>query len=586
MFQLRALAFALVFAGVFLAPARAQNRPIETEIRVEGATQLKPLLESVSDAVRLKDQGAPSVGAVKRIAAKDAERFQQALSSQGYYNSRIAADAVETERGFKANFEVETGAYYRVTSHVLRYTDEGRTTARRRPPTQARPSTIPAAASTSSPSSGISSPACKRTATLGALSTTSPRSRKGRALRVSLTSSKAAARRNSARPRKGLKRTRADYLGGFAAWRPGEIYNADQANEMRDEIAATGLFTRVEVKAGDIDPEGNAPVMVELTERRPRTVSAGLSYSTNLGPGIAASWVHRNVLGRAEKLTADVSFAKVKQLSSLTFEKPRIARRTDFISKLSAVHQDDDVFRGKLITLSAGVSHRFGKSLVTSVGAEYTSSITVDAFGSRRSNIVGFPLGATWTNIKDLLDPKRGLSVALTVTPNAGASNGPIFFTTTDFTSRYHWPIDKGDRFIGALWTHVGASLGPNTSSIPPEKRFYAGGAGSVRGYAYHELGPTDGAGKPIGGRSVLEGGVEFRFPVVRKIGGAVFLEAGGVDETGLFTFAEGIRESAGVGVRYQTPIGPVRLDIAVPLARRHGRDDPVQVYVGLGQAF
>lgn len=588
MFRLRVSAIALVFAGVSLAPAWGQNRPIETEIRIEGATQLKALLESVSDAVRLKDQGAPTVGAVKRIAAKDAERFQQALSSQGFYTPKIESDAALTEKGFKAVFLVATGPYYKVTSHLLRYTDDG---------PEDRPATVAATGAALNDSGrGADIVAIERDFIQRMQAGGYPMARvidRVAEIEEGTTNARVVYFVESGRKARfgaiewrGLKRTRAGYLDGFAKWKRGETYNADKTAEMRNEIAATGLFTRIEVRPGDIDPEGNAPVIVEMTERRPRTLSAGLSYSTNLGPGIAASWVHRNVFGRAEKLTADVSFAEVKQLSSLTFEKPRIARRTDFISKLSAIHQDDDVFRGKIVTASAGLSHRFGKSLVTSAGVEYTSSITVDAFGSRRSNIVGFPLGAIWTDIKDLLDPKRGLSVAFNVTPNVGASNGPIFFTTADFTSRYHWPFDKGDRFIGALWTHVGASVGPNTSSVPPEKRFYAGGAGSVRGYGYRQLGPTDPAGKPIGGRSVLEGGAEFRFPVVRKIGGAVFVEAGGVDQTGLFTFAEGIGQSVGAGLRYQTPIGPIRLDVAMPLDRRRGRDDPVQIYVGLGQAF
>ncbi len=107
-----------------------------------------------------------------------------------------------------------------------------------------------------------------------------------------------------------------------------------------------------------------------------------------------------------------------------------------------------------------------------------------------------------------------------------------------------------------------------------------------MRGYGYRLLGPTDAAGKPIGGRSVLEGGAELRFPVYQKFGGAVFVEAGGVDETGIFTFKDGIRESAGFGLRYATGFGPIRIDLAFPLDRRGGIDKPVQIYVGLGQAF
>ncbi len=106
-----------------------------------------------------------------------------------------------------------------------------------------------------------------------------------------------------------------------------------------------------------------------------------------------------------------------------------------------------------------------------------------------------------------------------------------------------------------------------------------------MRGYGYRLLGPTDSEGKPIGGRSVLDGGGEFRFPILHNLGGAIFAEAGGVDETGLFTFKDAIRESIGAGIRYATVVGPIRVDAAFPLERRQ-IDKPFQIYVGLGQAF
>jgi translocation and assembly module TamA len=212
--------------------------------------------------------------------------------------------------------------------------------------------------------------------------------------------------------------------------------------------------------------------------------------------------------------------------------------------------------------------------------------VTTDPLGHRHSYLVGFPIGGVWSTVKDVLDPKRGLSVSLTVAPNVGDSNGPVFFTLAELTSNYHWPIDKSDKYIGAVWMHMGAFAGPGTAVIPPDKRYYAGGAGSVRGYGFRLLGPTDANGKPIGGRSVFEGGAELRFPILNRIGGAVFVEAGGVDETGIFEFKDGIGESIGLGLRYATGIGPIRVDAALPLDRRKGIDRPFQIYVGLGQAF
>jgi translocation and assembly module TamA len=581
----------LLLAALFLVgftPGPAHARPLEVEITVEGAAHLKPLLQSLSELVRIREQGAISVGAVKRLAAGDAQRFARALNSEGYYGAEIASEAEPTQEGFLAKFKITAGPQFKIISHLIRYADPG---------PDDRPTTVAgtgAALNDSARGSQIVKIEKDFLARLRAsgypLARVVDREAEihstGSEARLVYVVESGAPAKFGAIEWRGNKRTRTDYLARFPAWKPGERYNLDKTNTLRDELSDTGLFTRVEVRPGDIDPEGNAPVIVDMVERRLRTVSAGVSYSTNLGLGVETGWVNRNAFGRAEKLGAEIKFAEIVQSSSLSFEKPRVWPRTDFVSKLSAIHEDSEAFRGKTVAVSAGLKHRFGKSLTVSVGTELSSSVTTDAFGHRHSYLIGVPFGATWSSVKDILDPKRGLSLALAVTPHAGASDGAIFFTTTEFRSSYHWPFDSADKYVGAVWTHVGASAGPNTAEIPPVKRYYAGGAGSVRGYGYRLLGPTDANGDPIGGRSLLEGGAELRFPIWRRIGAAAFFEAGGVDETGIFTFAEGIRTSTGLGVRYTTPIGPIRLDVAVPLDRRRGIDRPFQIYIGLGQAF
>src|SRR5262249_55496519 len=155
--------------------------------------------------------------------------------------------------------------------------------------------------------------------------------------------------------------------------------------------------------------------------------------------------------------------------------------RTDLVTKLLAKHEDDEAFRGKTIVASAGLKHLFGKSLTASAGVELSQSITLDPISGRlHSYLIAFPVGGVWSTVKDVLDPKRGLTVALTVSPNVGEANGPVFFTLAELTTNYHWPFDKKDQYIGAVWGRLGTTLGPGTAEIPPEKRYYSGGAGSV----------------------------------------------------------------------------------------------------------
>lgn len=572
---------------------RAQGRSLEVSIRVEGedSKRLKSLLETISELKQVRKDSVVSLGAVRRLAAGDSERFERALSSEGFYAATLDSDAEATDTGFRATFKVTTGARFKITVHAIEYIDSG---LESRPKTAAE-----TGAALNDSSRGPDILKVEKEFLTRLRATGYPLAHvvdRQAEVKAGSTDARLVYRVESG-PRAnfgetvwlGTKRTRTGYLDKFVTWKKGETYNLDRTNEMRDELSDSGLFTRIEIVPGPVGTEGNAPVMVDLTERKPRTIAAGVSYSTNLGAGFTASWVNRNLFGRGEKLSGDLKFAQVLQSSALGFEKPKILTRTDLVTKLTATHEDDDAFRGKSLVGAAALKHLFGKSLTASAGVELYSSTTIDPLDPlhhRHSYLVGFPIGGVWSSVKDVLDPKRGLSLALTIAPNVGQSNGPVFFTLAEITSNYHWAIDKNDKYIGALWTRVGAFVGPGVAAIPPGKRYYAGGAGSVRGYGYRLLGPTDAAGKPIGGRSVLEGGAELRFPVYKQFGGAVFVEAGGVDETGVFTFKQGMRESVGLGARYATGIGPIRVDLAVPLDRRRGIDAPLQIYVGLGQAF
>ncbi len=584
-----------IFSGLACETASAQQRPIEVAINVQGedTAHLKSLLDSLSEVLRIRKQGAGSLGAVRRLASGDVERFARALNSEGFYAAKIDSVADTTEKGYTATFTISTGHRFTIASHAIEYADAG-------PTPDKRPKTVADTGASLNDSSRGPDILKIEKDFLARLQAQGYPLAKVVDRRAEVKSDSTNARlvyRVESGPHanfgkvvwKGTKYIHTKFLDKFVNWKPSDTYSLDQTTKMRDELSDTGLFTRVEVTPGPVDSEGNAPVVVDIAERKRHTIAGGVSYSTNLGPGVTATWVDRNLLGSAEKYGFNISFARDLQYSTLLFEKPRVLARTDLVTKLTATHEDDEAFRGKTVELIAGLKHVFGRSLTASAGVDFDVSDTVDpiSFTQLKADLIGFPVGVVWSTIekKDILDPKRGISLGLTITPTVGSSHGPVFFTLTDFLSSYHWPFDKNDLYIGGLWLKVGASIGPGVSSIPPDKRYYAGGAGSVRGYGYRLLGPTDSEGKPIGGRSVLEGGGEFRFPILHNLGGAIFAEAGGVDETGLFTFKDGIRESIGAGIRYATVVGPIRVDAAFPLERRQ-IDKPFQIYVGLGQAF
>ncbi|HOQ89458.1 MAG TPA: BamA/TamA family outer membrane protein, partial [Candidatus Hydrogenedentes bacterium] len=132
----------------------------------------------------------------------------------------------------------------------------------------------------------------------------------------------------------------------------------------------------------------------------------------------------------------------------------------------------------------------------------------------------------------------------------------------------------------------AGIMVGEDFETVPADLRFYAGGGGSVRGYEYQTAGPLDRDEDPLGGRSLLETSVELRRRLTDKIGLVTFVDSGTVYRQGWPDFSEPLRVGAGIGVRYATPMGPLRLDLATPINRRDGVDPAIQVYFGFGQAF
>jgi translocation and assembly module TamA len=141
-------------------------------------------------------------------------------------------------------------------------------------------------------------------------------------------------------------------------------------------------------------------------------------------------------------------------------------------------------------------------------------------------------------------------------------------------------------KLILAGWGRIGTIFGDSTLDIPANKRLYSGGAGSVRGYALNSIGPLDFQDDPIGGRSSTEFGIELRWRAIGPFGFVAFTEAGGVYDDPLPEWGKRLQWGAGLGVRYLTKIGPLRLDVAVPLNRRNSVDDSFQILVSLGQAF
>jgi translocation and assembly module TamA len=257
----------------------------------------------------------------------------------------------------------------------------------------------------------------------------------------------------------------------------------------------------------------------------------------------------------------------------------------DFVASVTAESEDLIAFDRDRVLGFVGIERRFAEGVTTGAGVQVERTHIVEDTGDRTYTLSGLPLFARRDAVDDLLDPTRGNREALTVTPYVGELGSDLTFVSSRLSgSAYHRFDDKG-RFVLAGFAALGSIVGESRDALPEDKRLYAGGGGSVRGYGFQRVGPLDADGEPIGGRSSIELGLELRVRVTETIGVVPFIEAGNVYEPSFPDLGSGLLYGAGLGFRYYTPIGPVRLDIAVPLDRRPS-DDPFQIYISLGQAF
>ena len=383
------------------------------------------------------------------------------------------------------------------------------------------------------------------------------------------------------------------------AIRPGEPYSPEELEKVRKDIARHEAFASVRMVEGDhLDPNGQLPLSVEVTERKPRYVGFGAKYSTGDGSSINGYWGHRNLFGGAETLRLDAQASWYGNVPdalpdhdpfgyrfTATFTKPDIITTQDeLLAEASIFREVTEAYIQKAITFAGGVRHRFDDKLSVQGGLDLEAADVVTATEKRRDLIVGIPIDVNYDSTDNPVDPSRGIRATGRFEPFAllgGAGAGPLLFQGSFATYR---ALDADNKYILAGRVAAGTLLGASLDDVPPPRRFYVGGAGSLRGFGYQEASPRDAAGNIIGGLSFVSTSLEARIKVTDTIGVVPFVDAGAAFAGPVPDLGQ-LRFGAGLGLRYYTGIGPVRVDFAVPLNRQPG-DAHYGIYVSLGQSF
>ncbi len=548
-----------------------------------------------ASTLKANDDDPANAAQINRRAREDAELLNQILRAEGYYDARIRPE-VEPQAGeFLVTLVVRPGPLYRLGSVDLAgieaagdKTDELRTAFGLEPEAPANADAIAAAdarlrtaiGSEGFPFADVAEPEivvdhATQTATIGIAVDPGAQRRFGRIVTT------------SGRVFDG------DHVQDIARFEPGQLYDAAEVEDLRRAIIQTGLVSSVAIAPVEGQAPGTVDLSVALEPAPPRTIAGELGYGTGEGARAEVSWTHRNLFPPEGALTLRGVIGTREQLGSIVFRRNNYRDRDRVLTaQIAAAHLERDAFEADTFSLSGTLERQtnifFQKTWTWSLGAELVATDERDvilATGEprRRTYFIGaLPTSLNYDGSDDLLNPTTGFRLGGRFSPELSLSGSTFGYSRIQLDASAYQPV--GDAVVVAGRIRLGAILGAPRDAIAPSRRFYAGGGASVRGYGFQSIGPRDPNNDPIGGRSLSEFSLEARARAFGNFGVVPFFDGGNIYTSTLPEFG-GYRYGAGVGVRYYSNFGPIRVDIGTPLNPQPG-DSRIAVYVSLGQAF
>lgn len=393
----------------------------------------------------------------------------------------------------------------------------------------------------------------------------------------------------------GLERVAREVVVRELTFDTGDPFSLTRIEESRRRIQALELFASIQMdwSVAPEDPE-TAPVRIVLTERRHRELRIGAGYSTEARANTQIRWQSRNFLGGARRMQVSGSYSSLVRSADLFFAQPQLFdRRNRGLLSFSLFQQDEPNFTRNSIQGIPAFERSFTSDLVSTFGLRVETAEIRDVeaqvaerIGGIRSEgtVIGPRFTLRWTPVDDVARPRDG-AVARFETQYSSRGFGATFDyvrlvgEVAVFRPVFDWAVVAGRLKLGAAQAFGGEER------LPIFERLYAGGEGSVRGYRRHQLGPTADNGNPLGGRSLIEGSFETRIPVWRNIGVVGFLDFGQVSLERWDFVPDELRFSAGPGISYFTPIGPISLFAGFPINDQPG-EPPWQIHFSIGFFF
>ncbi len=400
----------------------------------------------------------------------------------------------------------------------------------------------------------------------------------------------------------GLQRIHESLVRRRLTLHTGQLYSTSAIEEARRELLDLGVFAAVSVRLGAApDARGEVPVTFTVRERPRHAVSINAAYSSDLGGSGGVTWSDRNVFGNAEQLNIAASATNFggSATTGLGYDTsaklliPDVGHRDQSLQfALGAIKQSLQAYQQTAVTSGVVLHRKLSTIWSINVGLTSAHETIVQDGVTYHYTLIATPVGVDYdtTNLSSPLDdPLHGLrgSVSITPTRSIGSTSATFLinqFKLAGYVDLHDFGFAAPGRSVLAARALAGLARGAGEFSLPPDQRFYGGGSGTIRGYRYQSVGPQL-DGKPLGGTAIIAGSLEFRQRFGEHFGAAVFVDGGQVSASSK-ALPNVFQVGVGAGIRYYTPIGPIRVDVAVPTTRYSGNPDAFEIYIGLGQAF
>lgn len=583
----------LLSQGGYGAEEETKEPGLAYEVKVEVADEpLQAYLLEVSSAHVLEERKPASISVLRHRAEADLPQLREALRARGYYDGRIELRIEEETAPLKLVFAVEPGPLYRFGDGRIDNLDAGN------PYSPPSPQDLGLVRGEAAEASRVLAAEAKLLAgareSAHALARLDERQvtvdHANRSMEVILRLHPGPVAKLGEVSFRGAPGVDTAFLHTLVPWKADTPYRPSLVEDLRQAMADTNLFATIRVEPGtELDAKGRLPFQVELVERSHRTFKASLGYNITKGPSVSAGWWHRNYFGAGERLSIEGTLSGIGYSLDSKYRKPSFYRPDQaLVMDGRLAYEDTDAYTSLTAGAGIGLERQLAKNMTLTLGPAFRLSQVddVNTEGSENFGLLSFPVKFDWDFSDNRLDASRGGKLFLQGAPYVNILDTSLYFGKTLGKYSHYYELLDRRRLVLAGRVALGSIFGAERDAVPADERFYAGGGGSIRGYGYQMAGPLNQDGKPIGGASLLELSAETRVGFTQNLGGVLFVDAGGAFDDPLPGSGGDFFVGVGAGMRYSTPIGPVRFDVGVPTKKRDGYDDSFQIYLSIGQAF